>query len=206
MISSGTVIGTYIALCLVKTSIPELIAFFHSFAGLVATLIGFENFRHMINASILDISAISMVCYTVDMGFTLDFVQLSLGATLSGLLGVHLIMTNGGADISIVISMLNSYSGCATAESGFMLSNLSLLFSVLGYGMAAGKAQHAVAAITKLLRKHGCNFRVAVNQVAGRLSGHMNVILGGALAPYDIVLEIDEINKDFRATDVSIVL
>ncbi|KAA6380782.1 MAG: putative pyridine nucleotide transhydrogenase [Streblomastix strix] len=235
---------------------PELIAFFHSFVGLVATLVGFRNFRYMINASILVICFTSIVCYTVDMVFTLELVQLSLKAVLNGLLDVHLIMAIGEADMQVVISMHNSYSGWATAESGLMLRNLSLLCSgafigssaviqgnfgggecaapavavegelksitsrdaakaiadaksiikVPRYEKDARKAQYAAAAIIKLLRKHRCNFRVVVHQVARSLPRLMNVILAVARAPYDIMLEMDKINKDFLVADVSVVL
>ncbi|KAA6398782.1 MAG: hypothetical protein EZS28_005694 [Streblomastix strix] len=102
MVSSDTIIGTYMALRLVMTSMTEFKAFFHSFVVLNATLIGFENFRQMINASILVISVTSMVCYSIDVAFTLDLVQLSLGATLNGLLCMHLIMAIDEPDMSVV--------------------------------------------------------------------------------------------------------
>jgi H+-translocating NAD(P) transhydrogenase subunit beta len=195
---------------------------------------------------------------------------------LAGLLGIHLVAAIGGADMPVVISMLNSYSGWAAAAAGFMLSNdllivtgalvgssgaiLSIIMckamnrsfisvilggfgqgsgksatggamavtgtaqetnveetvamlqeakSVIitpGYGMAVAQAQHAVAEITKILRDRGTQVRFGIHPVAGRLPGHMNVLLAEANVPYDIVLEMDEINEDFKQTDVVLVI
>ena len=192
------------------------------------------------------------------------------------LFGVHMVMAIGGADMPVVVSMLNSYSGWAAAATGFMLSNDLLIvvgalvgssgailsyimckamnrnfISVIaggfgtaggaptaggtaqpagevqsvsaveaaemlreaknviivpGYGMAVAQAQHAVFEITKLLREKGVNVRFGIHPVAGRMPGHMNVLLAEAKVPYDIVLEMDEINEDFPETDVSIVI
>ncbi|WP_353672009.1 Re/Si-specific NAD(P)(+) transhydrogenase subunit beta [Synechocystis sp. LKSZ1] len=196
---------------------------------------------------------------------------------LAGLLGIHLVAAIGGADMPVVISMLNSYSGWAAAAAGFMLSNdlliitgalvgssgailsyimcramnrsfLSVILggfgegasavsgpktdntpvgtvtattvedvaellnqaqSVIitpGYGMAVAQAQHAVSDITKLLRGKKIPVRFGIHPVAGRLPGHMNVLLAEANVPYDIVLEMDEINEDFPETDVVLVI
>ncbi|MBF0161581.1 MAG: Re/Si-specific NAD(P)(+) transhydrogenase subunit beta [Magnetococcales bacterium] len=194
---------------------------------------------------------------------------------VSFVLGAHLVMAIGGADMPVVVSMLNSYSGWAAAATGFMLSNDVLIvvgslvgssgailsyimcramarsfISVIlggfgveagtvvasssaeqgtvtpitndetaallresksviiipGYGMAVAQAQHPVYEMTKFLRDRGCNVRFAIHPVAGRLPGHMNVLLAEAKVPYDIVLEMDEINEDFPSTDVAIVL
>ena len=194
------------------------------------------------------------------------------------LFGVHMVMAIGGADMPVVVSMLNSYSGWAAAATGFMLSNDLLIvvgalvgssgailsyimcramnrnfISVIaggfgtgggapaaaaggaaqpagevtpilaaetaellreaknvvivpGYGMAVAQAQHTVYEITKLLREKGVNVRFGIHPVAGRMPGHMNVLLAEAKVPYDIVLEMDEINDDFPATDVSMVI
>ncbi len=198
--------------------------------------------------------------------------------TLIGLLfGIHMVMAIGGADMPVVVSMLNSYSGWAAAATGFMLSNDLLIvigalvgssgailsyimcramnrnfISVIsggfgtgdgakvdaggtaapagevtaisaqetaellkdsksviivpGYGMAVAQAQHTVYEITKLLREKGVNVRFGIHPVAGRMPGHMNVLLAEAKVPYDIVMEMDELNDDFPATDVSIVI
>lgn len=194
---------------------------------------------------------------------------------LSCLLGVLLVMAIGGADMPVVVSMLNSYSGWAAAAAGFMLSNdllivtgalvgssgailsyimckamnrsfLSVIFGgfgtgegstakssqmitgevksitidetlnllldasslviVPGYGMATAKAQYAIEELVNKMKARGCNVRFAIHPVAGRLPGHMNVLLAEANVPYDIVLEMDEINPDMPETDVVLVV
>ncbi len=229
--------------------------------------------RHLLN--------IGLLVGTVALGFVFMESAGSAGlpallgmCALAGLLGMHLVAAIGGADMPVVISMLNSYSGWAAAAAGFMLSNdllivtgalvgssgaiLSIIMcqamnrsfvsvilggfgqgavaasgssapggeatattveetvellndasSVIitpGYGMAVAQAQHAVADITKILRDRGTKVRFGIHPVAGRLPGHMNVLLAEANVPYDIVLEMDEINEDFSETDVVLVI
>ncbi len=197
---------------------------------------------------------------------------------LAGLIGMHLVMAIGGADMPVVVSLLNSYSGWAAAAAGFMLNNdlliitgalvgssgtilsiimcramnrsiLSVVFGgfgtsdakpaaagapaqvpagnvaevkadelakrlaearnviiVPGYGMAVSRAQNAVQDLTRTLRERGVNVRFAIHPVAGRLPGHMNVLLAEAGVPYDIVMEMDHINADFKQTDVVLVI
>jgi NAD(P) transhydrogenase subunit beta len=188
--------------------------------------------------------------------------------------GIHMVMAIGGADMPVVVSMLNSYSGWAAAATGFMLGNDLLIvtgalvgssgailsyimcramnrkfFAVIaggfgtgggtaaaagdqdgevlpieaeetaalldnakevmiipGYGMAVAQAQHIVYEITKTLRANGINVRFGIHPVAGRMPGHMNVLLAEAKVPYDIVFEMDEVNDDFPKVDVSIVI
>ena len=193
-------------------------------------------------------------------------------ALLAMIFGIHMVLAIGGADMPVVISMLNSYSGWAAAATGFMLSNdllivigalvgssgailsyimcramnrrflsvilggfgttgassgpieqgevtalsgsetASLLKSsrsviiVPGYGMAVAHAQHSVSNVVTLLRDKGINARFAIHPVAGRMPGHMNVLLAEAKVPYDIVLEMDEINADFSSTDAVLVI
>jgi NAD(P) transhydrogenase subunit beta len=193
------------------------------------------------------------------------------------LFGIHMVMAIGGADMPVVVSMLNSYSGWAAAATGFMLSNDLLIVTgalvgssgailsyimckamarsfisviaggfgtasaapapsggpaqpagevfpikaaetaellreaksviiVPGYGMAVAQAQHTVFEITKFLRAKGCNIRFGIHPVAGRMPGHMNVLLAEAKVPYDIVFEMDELNDDFPKTDVVMVI
>ena len=194
------------------------------------------------------------------------------------LFGIHMVMAIGGADMPVVVSMLNSYSGWAAAATGFMLNNDLLIvvgalvgssgailsyimcramnrkfLSVIaggfgtdagakkpagggavqpagevhpitapetaemlrdaknviivpGYGMAVAQAQHTVYEITKALRERGVNVRFGIHPVAGRMPGHMNVLLAEAKVPYDIVFEMDELNEDFPKTDVAIVI
>jgi proton-translocating NAD(P)+ transhydrogenase subunit beta len=189
--------------------------------------------------------------------------------------GVHMVMAIGGADMPVVVSMLNSYSGWAAAATGFMLSNDLLIVTgalvgssgailsyimcramnrrflaviaggfgteggapaaagtqptgevvpidaaetaellreaknviiVPGYGMAVAQAQHTVYEITRFLREKGVNVRFGIHPVAGRMPGHMNVLLAEAKVPYDIVFEMDEVNADFPDTDVAMVI
>lgn len=201
-----------------------------------------------------------------------------LGMTgLALLFGIHMVMAIGGADMPVVVSMLNSYSGWAAAATGFMLNNDLLIVTgalvgssgailsyimcnamnrnfisviaggfggasastvasggssdpvgevvsisssetaellndaknvviVPGYGMAVAQAQHTVFEITKYLNDSGVNIRFGIHPVAGRMPGHMNVLLAEAKVPYDIVMEMDEINDDFPETDVTIVI
>ena len=202
---------------------------------------------------------------------TLSLIPLLLVTLISLALGYHLVAAIGGADMPVVISMLNSYSGWAAAFSGFMLDQTILIItgalvgasgailsyimcramnrsfvSVIlggfgdapvtdsgemgehrevttsevakmltgarsvviapGYGMAVAQAQYPVAELTARLRERGINVRFAIHPVAGRLPGHMNVLLAEAKVPYDIVLEMDEINDDFADTDVVLVI
>jgi len=205
-------------------------------------------------------------------------VPLVVMTVMALLFGVHMVMAIGGADMPVVVSMLNSYSGWAAAATGFMLSNDLLIVTgalvgssgailsyimcramnrsfisviaggfgtgtgtpaaasatvgqpagevvsvsatetaellreaknviiVPGYGMAVAQAQHTVFEITKTLREKGVNVRFGIHPVAGRMPGHMNVLLAEAKVPYDIVLEMDEINEDFGDTDVAMVI
>jgi NAD(P) transhydrogenase subunit beta len=199
-------------------------------------------------------------------------VPLLVTTAIALLLGLHLVMAIGGADMPVVVSMLNSYSGWAAAATGFMLSNDLLIITgalvgssgailsyimcramnrnfasvilggfgagggtaaslpegevvattvedvadlladakdvviVPGYGMAVSQAQGVVSEITKRLRAKSVNVRFAIHPVAGRLPGHMNVLLAEAKVPYDIVLEMDEINEDFPHADAVLVI
>jgi NAD(P) transhydrogenase subunit beta len=203
-------------------------------------------------------------------------IPLAVMTAIALLFGIHMVMAIGGADMPVVVSMLNSYSGWAAAATGFMLSNDLLIVTgalvgssgailsyimcramnrnfisviaggfgtgsgapakkadgepagevtaisaqetaellkdaknviiVPGYGMAVAQAQHTVYEITKFLREKGVNVRFGIHPVAGRMPGHMNVLLAEAKVPYDIVMEMDEINDDFPTTDVSMVI
>ena len=222
---------------------------------------------HALNASAALASVICLIWY-LNSGELLPLLILTLMALF---IGYHLIMGIGGADMPVVVSMLNSYSGWAAAAIGFSLGNDLLIVvgalvgssgailsyimckamnrsfvsvilggfggtsgpqmevegeqvaieadgvaaaleeadSVIiipGYGMAVAQAQQAVSELTKRLIAKGKTVRFAIHPVAGRLPGHMNVLLAEAKVPYDIVLEMDEINEDFQETDVSIVI
>ncbi len=323
----GAVIGTLLAKRVQMTAMPELVAMLHSFVGLAAVLVGFNNFlepgqltgaekvihevevylgiligavtfsgsiiafgklngkiggkplmlpaRHWLNL------AIGLMCVGLGYWFVTAENQgdamMALGAMtfLSLLFGIHMVMAIGGADMPVVVSMLNSYSGWAAAATGFMLHNNLLIvtgalvgssgailsyimcaamnrqfFSVIaggfgagagvastdgavpqgevtaisaeetaellasarnvvivpGYGMAVAHAQHTLFNIAMILKKKNCNVRFAIHPVAGRMPGHMNVLLAEAKVPYDIVFEMDEINADFPEVDVVIVI
>ncbi|MFY0682537.1 MAG: NAD(P)(+) transhydrogenase (Re/Si-specific) subunit beta [Thalassovita sp.] len=223
---------------------------------------------HMLNAAAAAISVLTLIWYTNSGGF----LPLAIMTLMALFIGYHLIMGIGGADMPVVVSMLNSYSGWAAAAIGFSLGNDLLIVvgalvgssgailsyimckamnrsfvSVIlggfgggsagpamevdgeqvaidadgvasaleeadsvviipGYGMAVAQAQQNVAELTRRLRAKGKNVRFAIHPVAGRLPGHMNVLLAEAKVPYDIVLEMDEINDDFPETDVAIVI
>ena len=222
---------------------------------------------HFLNAGAAALSVIFLIWYLSSGGF----LPLLVLAVMALFIGYHLIMGIGGADMPVVVSMLNSYSGWAAAAIGFSLGNDLLIvvgalvgssgailsyimckamnrsfISVIlggfggatgpqmqvegeqvaidadgvataleeadsvviipGYGMAVAQAQQNVAELTRRLRSKGKEVRFAIHPVAGRLPGHMNVLLAEAKVPYDIVLEMDEINDDFPETDVSIVI
>ncbi|HGG8260696.1 TPA: Re/Si-specific NAD(P)(+) transhydrogenase subunit beta [Neisseria meningitidis] len=225
--------------------------------------------KHKLNALAL---AVSFVLLLVFVGINGSGFILLIMTLIALAFGWHLVASIGGADMPVVVSMLNSYSGWAAAAAGFMLSNDLLIVtgalvgssgailsyimckamnrsfvSVIaggfgsgtlssgsqeigeyrevkaadiaemlkgannviitpGYGMAVAQAQYPVAEITELLRKNGTEVRFGIHPVAGRLPGHMNVLLAEAKVPYDIVLEMDEINDDFPETDVVLVI
>ena len=229
--------------------------------------------RHVLNLSLLGASIALGVPFMTAEGLS-GLTPLLIMTAIAGVLGLHLVLAIGGADMPVVISMLNSYSGWAAAAAGFMLSNDLLIitgalvgssgailsyimcnamnrsfFSVIlggfgatagggqsaakvdgeatsvdvpgavellqsaknvvivpGYGMAVAQAQHAVSEITQQLRDRGKQVRFGIHPVAGRLPGHMNVLLAEANVPYDIVLEMDEINDDFTETDLVLVI
>jgi len=233
--------------------------------------------RHLLNLAgliaVIYFGYVFVNAHTVAEGMTPMIVM----TVVALLFGIHMVMAIGGADMPVVVSMLNSYSGWAAAATGFMLSNDLLIvvgalvgssgailsyimcramnrnfISVIaggfgtgggtapaaagaaqpagevnpilapetaellreaknviivpGYGMAVAQAQHTVYEITKTLREKGINVRFGIHPVAGRMPGHMNVLLAEAKVPYDIVFEMDELNADFPDTDVAMVI
>ncbi len=232
--------------------------------------------RHAINAT-MGIICIWLGIFFVGADTSEGVTLLIIMTVFAAIFGVHMVMAIGGADMPVVVSMLNSYSGWAAAATGFMLSNDLLIvvgalvgssgailsyimckamnrsfISVIaggfgtttgpapaaagdgekavyspetsaeevaemlvdakevvivpGYGMAVAQAQHTINEITKKLRGQDVNVRFAIHPVAGRLPGHMNVLLAEAKVPYDIVLEMDEINDDLPEVDVVLVI
>lgn len=275
----------------VEETIHQLEIFVGVFIGAITftgSIVAFGKLRGIISSKPLMLPArhalnLAMLGATVWLGFEFmgaghisGLQALLIMCAIACVLGVHLVMAIGGADMPVVISMLNSYSGWAAAAAGFMLSNDLLIitgalvgssgailsyimckamnrsfFSVIlggfgagagtttasssdqpvgevtsttvdeavellrgaksviivpGYGMAVAQAQHPVSEITKLLRDRGVEVRFGIHPVAGRLPGHMNVLLAEANVPYDIVLEMDEINEDFSKTDAVLVI
>jgi NAD(P) transhydrogenase subunit beta len=323
----GGAVGTFIALRIQMTALPQLVAAFHSLVGLAAVCVAAAAFsypesygigtrgtihpsslvemalgmaigavtftgsvvafaklqglvtgrplvfpgQHLINAA-LGVLLVLLIALFVSTEGAPVFVLLLL---ISLALGFLLIVPIGGADMPVVISMLNSYSGWAAAGIGFTLSNSLLIitgalvgssgailsyimcrgmnrsiFNVIlggfgteggalapgagvgdrsvksgsaedaafilknagsvivvpGYGMAVAQAQHALREMADLLKKDGIRVRYAIHPVAGRMPGHMNVLLAEANVPYDEVFELDEINRDFASTDVAFVI
>lgn len=229
-------------------------------------------YKDLLNIGLVLVSAVLMFLFIFAGASQSGIVYLAIMTAIALFLGWHMAMAIGGADMPVVISMLNSLSGWAAAASGFMLSNDLLIitgalvgssgailsyimcqgmnrnfFSVItggygnegasgeaeemgdyreispedaadmlkgsssviitpGYGMAVAQAQYPVAEITKKLRDQGVNVRFGIHPVAGRLPGHMNVLLAEAKVPYDIVLDMEEINDDFPQTDTVLVI
>jgi len=229
--------------------------------------------RHKMNLAALVVSFLLMLWFVRTDSTAAQVVALLLMTVIALVFGWHLVASIGGADMPVVVSMLNSYSGWAAAAAGFMLSNDLLIvtgalvgssgailsyimckamnrsfISVIaggfgtdvsgadtgeeagehreisaeetaellknstsviitpGYGMAVAQAQYPVAEITEKLRARGIKVRFGIHPVAGRLPGHMNVLLAEAKVPYDVVLEMDEINDDFSDTDTVLVI
>tara|TARA_B110000037_G_scaffold189730_1_gene222121 strand:- start:566 stop:2011 length:1446 start_codon:yes stop_codon:yes gene_type:complete len=328
----GFAIGTFLAVRVVMTAMPQLVALLHSFVGLAAVLVGMSTWlahphagtvhqievwlgvaigaitftgsiiawgklrgsisgrplilpaRHLLNAIITG-SIIFLAVPFISGAAELDMATITSSSSfyiligmsvLAGLLGIHLVMSIGGADMPVVVSLLNSYSGWAAAATGFMLENDLLIiigalvgssgailsfimckamnrsiwnvifggfganagkkpasdgseptgtvtetdiaglaelassarsiFIIPGYGMAVARAQHLVHEMTTMLRKGGANVSYVIHPVAGRLPGHMNVLLAEAGVPYDTVFEMDEVNDDCPNTDLVIVI
>ena len=230
--------------------------------------------RHWMNLALLLITIWVGTQFVEQSAAGAGMMPLLIMTAIALLFGIHMVMAIGGADMPVVVSMLNSYSGWAASATGFMLSNDLLIVTgalvgssgailsyimcramnrkflaviaggfgttsgasaaggedqgeviaidaagtaelltsakevmiIPGYGMAVAQAQHIVHEITRCLREQGTNVRFGIHPVAGRMPGHMNVLLAEAKVPYDIVFEMDEINDDFPNVDVSIVI
>lgn len=230
--------------------------------------------RHLINLAMM-IAVIILGVIFMSSAEGAGLTSLLIMTAIALVIGIHLVMAIGGADMPVVVSMLNSYSGWAAAAAGFMLSNDLLIVTgalvgssgailsfimckamnrsfvsvilggfgtaegaapaagsepqgevtsttveevsdmlvdaksviiVPGYGVAVAQAQHSLAEMVKTLRDKGVEVRFGIHPVAGRLPGHMNVLLAEANVPYDIVFEMDELNRDFPSTDVALVI
>ena len=331
-ILAGAVIGAIMAIRVVMTAMPQLVAMLHSFVGLAAVLVGIASYlspeesvaaggraavvvhkieiwvgvaigaitftgsviawgklrgsiggsplllpgRHAFNFVMVTAVVVMAVLFVSEQtSHELGLTYLLIMTAITCVLGIHLVMAIGGADMPVVVSLLNSYSGWAAAAAGFMLNNdllivtgalvgssgailsyimcramnrsiLAVVFGgfgtgdakpaaggdeiegeaqpieaaavcdllraskeviiVPGYGLAVARAQHLVNELATKLQAGGANVRYAIHPVAGRLPGHMNVLLAEAGVPYDIVLEMDEINPDFKETSVVLVI
>jgi len=284
VIGFNTYIDHHVLIGAAKT-IHDVEIFLGIFIGAVTftgSLVAYGKLSGKVNSSALSLPGknwINIAAVTAAALLLVSFVSGDLG--LSALIimtlialafGWHLVASIGGADMPVVVSMLNSYSGWAAAATGFMLSNDLLIITgalvgssgailsyimckamnrsfasvilggfgneefaqsddehgehtettpqevaegllaakniiiVPGYGMAVAQAQYPVAELTKKLREKGKNVRFGIHPVAGRLPGHMNVLLAESKVPYDIVLEMDEINEDFPETDMVLVI
>merc|ERR1712198_268515 len=270
MIKATTFLGTYIG---GVTFTGSLIAYGKLNGNLNSNPLMLPG-RHALNAGLLAANVGAMGYFLVDPSMSVGLAMLGTTATLSGVMGVTLTMAIGGADMPVVITVLNSYSGWALCAEGFMLNNnvmtvvgsligasgaiLSYIMCVAmnrslpnvilggfgtgstgtgkpmeitgtatvwdldqtvsaiadakniiivpGYGLAVAKGQYPVAEMVNLLKKKGKNVRFGIHPVAGRMPGQLNVLLAEAGVPYDVVLEMDEINDDFPDTDLALVI
>ena len=284
VIGFNTYLDHHVLMGAAKT-IHDVEIFLGIFIGAVTftgSLVAYGKLSGKVNSSALSLPGknwINIVAVTASAFLLVAFVSGDLGLTaliimtvIALIFGWHLVASIGGADMPVVVSMLNSYSGWAAAATGFMLSNDLLIITgalvgssgailsyimckamnrsfvsvilggfgnevfaqgdeeqgehtettaqevaaglnaakniiiVPGYGMAVAQAQYPVAELTKKLRAKGKNVRFGIHPVAGRLPGHMNVLLAESKVPYDIVLEMDEINDDFPETDMVLVI
>ncbi|MEY4634936.1 MAG: hypothetical protein RJA55_734 [Acidobacteriota bacterium] len=266
-------VETYVGVFVGAITFTGSVIAFGKLQGLIGSKPLLLPARHALNlVALLTCVFLGYQFVTADHGASLQ--PLMIATVIASLLGIHLVMAIGGADMPVVVSMLNSYSGWAAAAMGFMLGNDLLIITgalvgssgailsyimchamnrsfisvilggfgaeegkapaagaqpagevkaitaeetaellreaksvviVPGYGMAVAQAQHPMYEVTQILRGKGANVRFAIHPVAGRLPGHMNVLLAEAKVPYDIVLEMEEINHDFPSTDVVIV-
>jgi NAD(P) transhydrogenase subunit beta len=300
----GGAIGTFIALRIQMTALPQLVAAFHSLVGLAAVCVAaaafYEPDAYGIGTagqihvnSLIEMAlgtAIGAITFTgsiiafgklqglitgrplvfagqhplnalIGLALVAVVVWFAMGQSplafwvivaLSLALGLLLIVPIGGADMPVVISMLNSYSGWASGailsyimckgmnrsifnvilggfgteggmvaasthgdravksgsaeDAAFIMKNASSIIIVPGYGMAVAQAQHALKEMAEMLKHEGASVHYAIHPVAGRMPGHMNVLLAEANVPYEEVLELDEINRDFASTDVAFVI
>ncbi|QEF98386.1 NAD(P) transhydrogenase subunit beta [Stieleria maiorica] len=260
-------VGVFIGALTFTGSIVAFLKLAELIGGRALTLPG----RHVINLLLL-LACVGLGIWYCRVEAVAATTPLLIMTAISSLIGVHMVMAIGGADMPVVVSMLNSYSGWAAAAAGFMLKNHLLIVTgalvgssgailsyimcaamnrsfisvimggfgtgsgaaaavvegttkefsvedtiamleeaqsiviVPGYGMAVAQAQHSLAEVVRTLLKRNKEVRFAIHPVAGRLPGHMNVLLAEANVPYDIVLEMDEINEDMSDTDAILVI
>lgn len=265
-------IEIYVGVCIGSITFTGSVIAFSKLQGLISGKPFLVPGRHLVNLLMLLVT-IALGVWFVQSDQANAQKALLVATIITGVLGAHLVMAIGGADMPVVVSMLNSYSGWAAAAAGFMLSNDLLIITgalvgssgailsyimcrgmnrsfvsvilggfgtegttpvagvmpgeineinaeraaeiilssekimiVPGYGMAVAQAQHSLAEVVRVLRERGIEVKFAIHPVAGRLPGHMNVLLAEANVPYDIVFEMDEINDQFKETDTVLVI
>tara|TARA_R110002072_G_scaffold42064_21_gene118932 strand:+ start:216598 stop:218001 length:1404 start_codon:yes stop_codon:yes gene_type:complete len=267
-------IEIYIGVCIGAVTFTGSIIAFAKLHGKIGGKPLILPARHLLNIGLLVATIVigALFVNAVDAhNMTMALWMLGIASVITGIVGVHMVMAIGGADMPVVVSMLNSYSGWAAAAAGFMLSNDLLIITgalvgssgailsyimckgmnrsfvsvilggfgaaegtavaiegehteimvegtvdlirdaksiviVPGYGMAVAQAQHTLSEITKELQAAGTSVKFAIHPIAGRLPGHMNVLLAEANVSYDIVFEMDEINDEFPETDLVLVI
>ncbi len=265
-------IEIYVGVCIGSITFTGSVIAFGKLQGLISGKPFLVPGRHLVNLLMLLVT-IALGVWFAQSDQANGQKALLLATIITGVLGAHLVMAIGGADMPVVVSMLNSYSGWAAAAAGFMLSNDLLIITgalvgssgailsyimcrgmnrsfvsvilggfgtegkatvagvmpgeineinaeraaeiilssekimvVPGYGMAVAQAQHSLAEVVRVLRERGIEVKFAIHPVAGRLPGHMNVLLAEANVPYDIVFEMDEVNDQFKETDTVLVI
>jgi NAD(P) transhydrogenase subunit beta len=267
-------IETYIGILIGAVTFSGSVIAFGKLSGRIGGKPMILPARHWLNLVLLLVAIYYGYAFVVESAVGGGTMPLIIMTAVALLFGIHMVMAIGGADMPVVVSMLNSYSGWAAAATGFMLGNDLLIVTgalvgssgailsyimcramnrkflaviaggfgtsegtvlatgedqgevmpidpeetamlldaarevmiIPGYGMAVAQAQHIVHEITQALRDKKINVRFGIHPVAGRMPGHMNVLLAEAKVPYDIVFEMDEINADFPDVDVSIVI
>lgn len=262
----------YVGVCVGSITFTGSVIAFGKLQGLITGKPLLIPGRHFINLAMLVVTLVLGVWF-LRLPVSQGQEVLLLATILTGILGIHFVMAIGGADMPVVVSMLNSYSGWAASAAGFMLSNDLLIITgalvgssgailsyimcrgmnrsfisvmlggfgseggttvasqlsgevnaitvdkaadiilnsqkiiiVPGYGMAVAQAQHSLAEIVRILREREVDVKFAIHPVAGRLPGHMNVLLAEANVPYDIVFEMEEINDEFKRADTVLVI
>jgi len=263
----------FIGVCIGSITFTGSVIAFAKLQGTIGGKPFLIPFRHWINLAMVVVTVVLGYFFLTAPGIDGEWALL-VATILTGILGIHFIMAIGGADMPVVVSMLNSYSGWAAAAAGFMLNNDALIITgalvgssgailsyimcrgmnrsfisvilggfgteggtvatstqpagevhsidaagasdllqnarkiiiVPGYGLAVAQAQHSLAEVVKILKGKNIEVKFAIHPVAGRLPGHMNVLLAEANIPYDIVFEMDEINDEFPSTDVAWVI